>query len=136
VDHRTDIFSLGVILYEMATGKRPFGGDSSADVMSSILRDAPQPVVALNHEVPHDLARIIHHCLEKDPNRRFQTALDLRNELEDLERELHTDHQPAGRRPWPGRDLSPQRGPSSGPSVTNGSCRTSSRFSPRSRWRS
>jgi TolB-like protein/Flp pilus assembly protein TadD len=88
VDPRTDIFSLGVVLYEMATGTRPFAGGNSADLISSILRDAPQPVLALNHDLPPDLARIIHHCLEKDPDRRFQTALDLRNELEELKRDL------------------------------------------------
>lgn len=87
VDHRTDIFSLGVIFYEMATGKRPFGGDSSADLVSSILRDAPRPANEVNVDLPNHLGRIIKRCLEKEAARRYQTALDIRNELEELQRD-------------------------------------------------
>ena len=87
VDHRTDIFSLGVILYEMATGQRPFGGESSADLISAILRDAPRPVNEVNIELPNHLGRILKRCLDKEPGRRYQTALDIRNELEELQRE-------------------------------------------------
>ncbi len=88
VDHRTDIFSLGIVLYEMATGRRPFHGDSRASIISSILRDTPPAVSDLNEALPRELARIIRHSLEKDPDRRFQTALDLRNELEELKQEV------------------------------------------------
>ncbi len=87
VDHRTDIFSLGVIFYEMASGNRPFGGDSSADLISSILRDIPRPVNEINLELPNHLGRILKRCLEKEPGRRYQTALDIRNELEELQSE-------------------------------------------------
>jgi TolB-like protein/predicted Ser/Thr protein kinase len=90
LDHRTDIFSLGVILYELATGRRPFSGDTSADVISSILRDSPRPIGELRVNLPFHLGRIIKRTLEKDPDRRYQTALDLRNELEDLRREIET----------------------------------------------
>ena len=83
-DHRTDIFSLGVILYEMATGRRPFAGDTQADLISSILRDTPRPVTEVNVNLPNHLGRVVKRCLEKDPTRRYQTALDLRNELEEL----------------------------------------------------
>jgi serine/threonine protein kinase len=88
LDPRTDIFSLGVLFYEMTTGDRPFHGDTSAEVMSSILRDSPSPLKEIRRELPDDLGRILRRCLEKDPERRYQTALDLRNELEDLRDEI------------------------------------------------
>jgi serine/threonine protein kinase/WD40 repeat protein len=84
VDHRTDIFSAGVVLYEMATGKRPFRGDSTIMILSSIIKDSPPPAFEVNSSLPRDLDRIIMHCLAKDPARRYQTALDLRNELDDV----------------------------------------------------
>jgi len=84
VDARTDIFSLGTILYEMATGERPFRGDTSMSTISSILRDEPAPVTKLKRSLPRDFGRIIRRCLAKDPDRRYQTALDLRNDLEEL----------------------------------------------------
>ena len=90
LDHRSDIFSIGVLLYEMATGSRPFAGDSSADLISSILRDTPDSVTELKVDLPHHLGRIVRHCLEKDPNRRYQSALDIRNELDDLRKEINS----------------------------------------------
>ena len=90
VDHRTDLFSLGILLFEMATGVRPFQGRTFGDLASAILRDNPPSVTVLNVTLPRHLGRIIRHCLEKDPERRFQTALDLRNELEELRREWQT----------------------------------------------
>ncbi len=77
VDHRTDVFSLGVMLYEMATGVRPFRGRSSAELASSILRDSPRPVTDLRATVPSELARVIARCLEKDPSARFATMADV-----------------------------------------------------------
>jgi serine/threonine protein kinase len=88
LDPRTDIFSLGVLLYEMTTGDRPFRGDTSAEIMSSILRDTPPPLREIRRELPDHLGRILRRCLEKEPERRYQSALDLRNELEDLRNEL------------------------------------------------
>jgi serine/threonine protein kinase/Tol biopolymer transport system component len=88
VDHRSDVFSLGILLYEMVTGDRPFQGDTPAEVASSILREAPEPVTDRKADLPRDLGKIIRRCLEKEPRKRFQSTLDLANELEELRREV------------------------------------------------
>ncbi len=90
VDARSDLFALGIILYELSTGRRPFTGMTSADVGSAILRDVPVPVISLRSDLPRDLNRIITRCLEKNPRDRFQTARDVYNELRYIERELAT----------------------------------------------
>ncbi|MHC5064874.1 MAG: protein kinase domain-containing protein, partial [Planctomycetota bacterium] len=87
VDHRTDIFSLGIILYEMVTGERPFNGETPLALRSSIVKDTPTSVLAMNPRMPIHLGRIIRLSMEKDPERRFQSAKDLRNELANLKRE-------------------------------------------------
>ena len=86
LDHRTDIFSLGVMLYEMTTGRRPFVGTSSAELVSSILRDSPASVTEVRPDLPSDISRVIRRCLEKDPRYRVQTARDVSNEFRDLAR--------------------------------------------------
>ncbi len=86
LDHRSDIFSFGVMLHEMATGRRPFEGNSSAELISSILRDSPPLVTELRPELPSDIARVIRRCLEKEPRHRVQTARDVGNEFRDLAR--------------------------------------------------
>ena len=88
LDHRTDIFSLGIMLHEMATGRRPFDGTSSAELISAILRDTPPSVTDLRSDLPGDLARIVRRCLEKDPRHRLQTARDVSNEFRDMAREI------------------------------------------------
>ena len=81
LDHRSDIFSFGVVLHEMATGRRPFEGSSSAELISSILRDTPPSVTDARPDLPSDLARVIHHCLEKDPAQRYPSTRILASEL-------------------------------------------------------
>lgn len=94
IDARTDIFSLGVILFEMLTGRRPFTGDSQVSTLSSVLRDTPPPVHEVKPDLPRHLGRIVHRCLAKEADRRYQTALDVRNELEGLRDEVQSDAGP------------------------------------------
>ena len=104
VDPRSDIFSLGVVLYEMATGSRPFRGATTADVISAILREEPPSVTEVRGDCPHHLGRIVRRCLEKDRRKRSQSALDVRNELEGLRKEVETGEVTASwfpRRPLP-----------------------------------
>ncbi|HSB08920.1 MAG TPA: LpqB family beta-propeller domain-containing protein [Blastocatellia bacterium] len=88
VDHRTDLFSFGVLLYEMLAGRRPFAGDGAAGVCAAILSDAPERVTKLRPEIPAALDRIIDKALAKETAARYQTADQLRQELQQLEREL------------------------------------------------
>ena len=84
VDARTDLFSLGVVLYEMLSGKRPFQRDTAAEIMTAILREEPPDLSETNRSVPAALENVVRHCLEKDPERRFQSARDVVFALEAL----------------------------------------------------
>lgn len=90
VDHRTDIFSLGVVLYQMATGRTPFEGSSPSETIARILGAQPEAIARFNYEVPEDLDRIVRKCLEKDRERRYQSARDLMVDLKGLARERET----------------------------------------------
>jgi len=84
VDHRSDIFSFGCILYEAATRKKPFLADSNVETMHKILHDKPTPVEEINKEVPAEVRRLIRRCLAKNPEQRFQSAKDLAIELREI----------------------------------------------------
>jgi serine/threonine protein kinase len=90
IDARSDVFSLGVMLYEMATGQRPFRGDSNISILSSIIKDSPAPVTETNPALPRDFDRIVRRALAKDPERRYQTAKDFRNDLEELKSSIES----------------------------------------------
>ncbi len=81
VDHHSDQFSFGVVLYEMLCGRRPFQGQSVATVLSAILRDAPPPPRSLRPETPREVEEVVHRCLEKDPERRYPSTGDLSEAL-------------------------------------------------------
>jgi serine/threonine protein kinase len=81
-DARSDLFSFGAILYEMLSGKRAFHGESAAETMSAILKEEPPELTETNRNVPPALERIVHHCLEKNPTERFQSARDVAFDLE------------------------------------------------------
>ncbi len=88
VDARSDIFSLGVVFYEMLTGVRPFRGESPAEVLSSIIKDEPSALTDFDPELPRDLVKTIRRCLAKDSERLCQSAKDIRNELDELKADL------------------------------------------------
>ena len=82
-DHRSDIFSLGVMMYEALAGSRPFTGDNYVSVISSTLKDEPEPVGAYNDDLPPSLNRIVRRCLAKEPRSRYQSVLDAGHDLSD-----------------------------------------------------
>ncbi len=103
LDARTDLFSLGTVIYEMATGKTPFGGDSTAEVFAALLRENPPPVSTVNPAMPKRLDPIVEKLLAKDPAHRYATAEQLQEDLESLDA-LPTrpaEKAAAGGREWP-----------------------------------
>jgi eukaryotic-like serine/threonine-protein kinase len=100
VDHRSDIFSFGSVLYEMVTGRRPFGRETAAETMTAILKEEP-----LEQDIPSSIAPVLRHCLEKKPERRFQSARDLAFALEtttDVSGPAPVVQAPLRSAPWKG----------------------------------
>src|SRR5678815_281634 len=87
-DGRTDLFSLGLVLYEMATGRQAFGGQTTAVVFDALLNRQPPDPRTMNPDVPEDLQRVIMRALEKDRKLRYQTAADMQAELGRVRRDI------------------------------------------------
>jgi serine/threonine protein kinase/tetratricopeptide (TPR) repeat protein len=111
LDHRTDIFSLGVMLYELLTGHRPFEGETGSDVLAAILKSDPLPVSQLNSSVPPQLEQIVSRMLDKNPDSRYSSTAELRAELKSLQRRLEpSDEGTRTKTPTPGAlPLEPQQ---------------------------
>ncbi len=90
IDARSDLFSLGVVLYEMTTGRVPFDGNSPAQIFAALLHDNPEPITSLNPSAPLALEGMINKALEKDRDLRAQSAAELRSDLKRLKRDLHS----------------------------------------------
>jgi len=107
VDARSDVFSLGIVLYQMLTGARPFAGASAVDTISAILRDTPVALADRRADLPPHLGRVVRRCLEKDPRNRYQTSRDVYNELRELRGEVSAPSAASVAPPPTGRGQSP-----------------------------
>ncbi|CAN5144072.1 hypothetical protein BH11PLA2_BH11PLA2_41130 [soil metagenome] len=108
VDHRTDLYSLGAVLYRLCTGRQPFTGPNVMAVLSALALDTPKPIRSINPDIPLPLSNLIHKLLEKDPANRYQTATELANAFKALEKTIHgSGVQPA----MPAAPLAPSAPP-------------------------
>ncbi|RPJ86810.1 MAG: hypothetical protein EHM18_04325, partial [Acidobacteria bacterium] len=112
VDARSDIFSFGSLLFEMACGQRAFSGDSAGSIIAAIIRDEPKPLGQIAAGIPADFERVVRRCLRKEPERRFQSISDARVELQDIKEQLE-----AQRDAGPLKDSARPAGPAWLPSV-------------------
>src|SRR6266852_3024439 len=94
IDARSDIFSFGAVVYEMATGSRAFPGDSTASTLAAVLREEPVPMARVASELPAELQRVVFRCLRKDPARRFQHMDDVGVALQELKEEIDVARAP------------------------------------------
>ena len=94
IDHRSDIFSLGVVMYEMATGRLPFAGQNSVEVIDQIIHAEPIPIARLNYSLPPEFERMVRKCLEKLPERRYQSSQELLVDLRNLLRDIDSGARP------------------------------------------
>jgi len=94
VDHRSDIFSLGIVIYEMVTGRKPFVGKTTTETIDRIVHAQPQAIARFNYDVPTELERIVRKALEKEPEHRYQSAGDLLTDLRTLQRDLVSTDRP------------------------------------------
>jgi serine/threonine protein kinase len=112
VDARSDVFSFGAVLYEMVTGRRPFGG-STAEMLAALLKEQPKPPSEIVADLPKELERIVLRCLRKEPERRFQNMLDAKVELQEVKED--SDSAAVAAAP-------PGRGERRGPSAASRRC--------------
>jgi eukaryotic-like serine/threonine-protein kinase len=92
VDNRSDIYSLGVVLYQLATSRLPFSGETPSDTLNRILNAQPEAIARFNYNIDPELERIIRKCMEKDPERRYQSARELLIDLKNLKRDSESGH--------------------------------------------
>jgi serine/threonine protein kinase len=96
LDHRSDLFSLGVVLYELMTEQAPFGGKNFAEILNNIVHSQPTAIARLNYDAPPELERITLKCLQKSPDRRYQSARELMIDLQNLSRAIDSGHDSSG----------------------------------------